>query len=99
MLSTRELPTAGGCSGSRGSTLPDVKWAHGHMAWGARAPGSLLWGLCAVPVPLGDLLCLASLQAVPGMARLLLRLSRSNSPYLPEPVSLLSGAFHLQIPF
>lgn len=46
-----------------------------------------------------DLLCLAPIQPVPGMALLLLRLSRSNGPYLLEPVSLLSGAVHLQIPF
>lgn len=77
--------------------MPCSQTSSRHPARGARAPGSLLQGLCAVP--LGDLLRLASLQAVPGMARLLLRLSRSNSPYLPEPVSLLSGAFHLQIPF
>lgn len=46
-----------------------------------------------------DLLRLAPTQPVLGMALLLLRLSRSNGPYLLEPVSLLSGAFHPQIPF
>lgn len=46
-----------------------------------------------------DLLCLAPIQPVLGMAVLLLHSSRSNGPYLLEPVSLLSGAVHLQIPF
>lgn len=49
--------------------------------------------------PTARALRLASLQAVPGMARFLLRLSRSHSPYLSQLVSLLSGAFHLKIPF
>lgn len=62
---------------------------------GQASPGAL-----CLPVRLTqqDLLCLAPIQPVPGMALLLLH-SRSNVPYLLEPVSLLSGAVHLQIPF
>lgn len=65
-----------------------------------RALGRPPWGLSsALSGTQRDLLCLAPIQPVPGMALLLLRLSRSNGPYLLEPVSLLSGAFHPQIPF
>lgn len=69
----------------------------------ARRPGALgrpPWGLSAtLSGSQRDFLPLAPSQPVPGMALLLLRLSRSNGPYLLEPVSLLSGAFHPQIPF
>lgn len=65
-----------------------------------RALGRRPRGLSAsLPDSQQDLLCLAPIQPVPGMALLLLRSSRSNGPYLLEPVSLLSGAVHLQIPF
>lgn len=65
-----------------------------------RALGRPLQGLSAsLSGSQQDLLRLAPIQPVPGMALLLLHSSRSNGPYLLEPVSLLSGAVHLQIPF